>query len=491
MNAKKEKILLLSLFIFCLAIRIAFITQKNLWFDEVFSWHLSLTSFYDIIVSTANDIHPPLYYFTLKIWNFVFGDSVFSMRLLSALFTSGAVFFLYPISRRFMEPMQAILVVLLYSFSPLNLYYSQEVRMSAMNLFLNLGSIYFLMNLTDKIPPAAGFYRNRTAICYILFTAAALYTHYFSFFILIAQLIFILYCYIRSPKELRTFLYIFASIAVLYLVWIPDLLTHFTRGQSWRTPQNISSVIDEYLNYTKDLSLGLYYYYADYRVMEYLKYFIYFFFAASIAVVSIKRKPLQYKYLNLVLLAVFVPLLLAGILSFNQKIEFYRYLSILVPYISIMIVYGLMNFVYRPAGIVILAMFMVINIYGIRTHFNFDFKNDDYRALISDVESKFTPGERIYVQPHYNGWVIDYYKKQEHLNLPATAFVRYGWGEVMDSITVQKPESFWVVLDYSAVDTSKYASYRNELNSRFNEVSRNTYFLAPAKVELYRFTKKF
>ncbi len=88
MTPKKEKILLFTLFIFSLAIRVAFISQKNLWFDEVFSWHLSMTSFYDIIVRTANDIHPPLYYFTLKIWNLVFGDSVVSMRLLSALFTS-------------------------------------------------------------------------------------------------------------------------------------------------------------------------------------------------------------------------------------------------------------------------------------------------------------------------------------------------------------------------------------------------------------------
>ena len=491
MTPKKEKILLFTLFIFSLAIRVAFISQKNLWFDEVFSWHLSMTSFYDIIVRTANDIHPPLYYFTLKIWNLVFGDSVASMRLLSALFTSGSVFFLYPICRRFMDPLQSLLVILLYSLSPLNLYYSQEVRMSAMNLFLNLGSLYFLLKLTDRIPSPAGFYKDRNAVLFILFTSAALYTHYFSFFILAAELVFVTYCYFRSPKDLKVFIYVFATIGILYLAWIPDLLTHFTRGQSWRTPQSISAVLNEYLNYSKDLSLGLYYYYADYRVMEYLKYFIYFFFAASIAAVFLKRGALKNKYLNLVLLAVFVPLLLAGILSFNQKIEFYRYLSILVPYISIMLVYGFMNSVSKAAGIVILILFMLVNIYGISTHFNFDFKNDDYRALISDVESRFKPGERIYVEPHYNGWVIDYYRKQENLKLPPPAFVRYGWNEVMDSISIQKPESFWVVLDYSAVDTSKYSSYRSELNSKFIEEYRNTYFLAPAKVELYRYRQKF
>ena len=61
----------------------------------------------------------------------------------------------------------------------------------------------------------------------------------------------------------------------------------------------------------------------------------------------------------------------------------------------------------------------------------------------------------------------------------------------MDSISIQKPEIFWVVLDYSAVDTSKYSSYRSELNSKFIEEYRNTYFLAPAKVELYRYRQKF
>ena len=145
MNTKTEKILRLVVFIFCLAIRLAFISQKNLWFDEVFSWHLSMNSFYEIIVRTSNDIHPPIYYFTLKIWNFIFGDSVAVMRLLSALFASAAIFFIFPVSRRFMDPIQAFLVIIMYSVSPLNLYYSQEVRMSAMNLFLNIGSVYFLL----------------------------------------------------------------------------------------------------------------------------------------------------------------------------------------------------------------------------------------------------------------------------------------------------------------------------------------------------------
>jgi uncharacterized membrane protein len=156
MTKKTERIFLFTIFAVCLAIRIAFINQKNLWFDEVFSWHLTLGSFYEIVVRTSADIHPPLYYFLLKIWSFVFGDSVISLRLLSALFMSLAVFFIYPVSRRVLSSENSFFVLLLYCVSPLNVYYAQEVRMAAMNLFLNAGSVYFLLRLTDnckeKIP---------------------------------------------------------------------------------------------------------------------------------------------------------------------------------------------------------------------------------------------------------------------------------------------------------------------------------------------------
>src|SRR5437867_3856820 len=102
MNFRQERLILSAIFLFCFAIRMVYLDQKNLWFDEVFSWNITLGSFYEIIVRTTNDIHPPLYYFILKIWIFLFGDSIFTMRLLSAACTSLAVFFIYGISKRFL-----------------------------------------------------------------------------------------------------------------------------------------------------------------------------------------------------------------------------------------------------------------------------------------------------------------------------------------------------------------------------------------------------
>lgn len=488
MNPKTEKVLVLLVFIVCLALRLSFITQKNLWFDEVFSWHLSLDSFYEIIVRTSNDIHPPLYYFTLKIWNSVFGDSVGAMRLLSALFTSSSVFFLYSFSRRYLEPNKAMLVILLYSISPLNLYYGQEVRMAAMNLFLNLGSVYFLMKLMDKPHDYHRIFNEKFAFSFVIFTVAAIYTHYFSFFILAAELLYIIYTYRSNLKQYVAYLYLLLSIGLVYLIWVPELVSHFSRGQSWRSPQTFIMVLHEYVNYIRDLNLGLYYYYSNLQIVKYITYF-----AAIVLVISLAgvlfRKNAGKDSPTLILLVLFVPLILAGLISLKQRIEFYRYLSILVPYISFFIVYGLTKWNNKYFTTAIIGLLIAINIYGINIHYSFGFKNDDYRSLISKINNEFKPGDRIFVEPHFNGWVINYYKKQENLQLPKPVYVRYGWNEVLDSISAQNPNRFWVVLDYSAVDTSQYQNYISGLKKTYKLNERTTYFLAPTKVELYNFSK--
>lgn len=495
MNKRTERILLFAIFGFTLGIRLAFITQKNLWFDEVFSWHLSLDSFYEIIVRTSADIHPPLYYWVLKIWSFFFGDSVFSIRFLSALFTSSAVFFIYPLAKRVLNPVYAVLVLALYSVSPLNLYYSQEARMSAMNLFLNAGSLYFLLILTDKLKFIGSDYRiymkKKEFWLYVIFTVSALLTHYFSFFLLFAQLIYLYILYRNNFDKYKPFIIAYNFMIAAYLFWIPPLFEHLTKGQSWRTPQTVMQVLSEYMNYIKDLNLGLYYHYTN---LDFVKYSSIFYLA--VIVISLagfiygKFYKEKDKSIVLIVLVMFIPLLLAGIISLKQKVEFYRYLSIIVPYILIFVIYGVSKFEKKYIIFPLTAIILGINVFGVRLHYSFEFKNDDYRPLIKTIENEFMEGDKIYVEPHYYGWLIDYYKIQDKLLIPKTTYIRYGWAEVLDSLNTQKPERFWVVFDYSAVDTTKYASYISGLDARFSRDFYSAYYTAPYRIDLYRYSQK-
>jgi len=57
------------------------ITASTIWFDEAFSAYISQFSFFDIARYTATDVHPPLYYWILKLWTEFFGTSELAFRL--------------------------------------------------------------------------------------------------------------------------------------------------------------------------------------------------------------------------------------------------------------------------------------------------------------------------------------------------------------------------------------------------------------------------
>ena len=66
-------------------IPLAYWTQSY-WRDEVFRVLMAKYSFVDIIRLTYNDGQPPLYYFLLKFWINIFGDSEIATRTLSLIF---------------------------------------------------------------------------------------------------------------------------------------------------------------------------------------------------------------------------------------------------------------------------------------------------------------------------------------------------------------------------------------------------------------------
>ena len=59
--------------------------HTNIWFDEAYTVGLVNHSFSEIWQITGNDVHPPLYYWMLKIISLLFGSSILVYRLFSAV----------------------------------------------------------------------------------------------------------------------------------------------------------------------------------------------------------------------------------------------------------------------------------------------------------------------------------------------------------------------------------------------------------------------
>ena len=55
--------------------------SHNVWTDEAFSLQLLRGNVRDIIIGTANDVHPPFYYLYAKLFKVIFGDSFLVQKI--------------------------------------------------------------------------------------------------------------------------------------------------------------------------------------------------------------------------------------------------------------------------------------------------------------------------------------------------------------------------------------------------------------------------
>jgi Predicted membrane protein len=66
----------------CMA-RLYHVTHPVLWLDEAYSVTLAGMPLAQIILHTARDVHPPLYYLLLHFWMDAFGNSLLAVRGMS------------------------------------------------------------------------------------------------------------------------------------------------------------------------------------------------------------------------------------------------------------------------------------------------------------------------------------------------------------------------------------------------------------------------
>lgn len=211
------------------------LTARSLWFDEAFSWRLIQFPFSEMIARDATDVHPPLYYILLKLWSVVFATSLVAMRSFSVLFAgltilAGYLFTSYAWRSRPAGFIAAILLAL----SGFQIQFAWEARMYTVGTFLVLISSWLLLRAI----------RGRQIadwVFYALCISALSYVHYYAFFSIAAQGVFVLGYIIVQTKgrlgeilQLRTFWLAtgaFVLAAALFIPWLPTFLSQNSQVQ--------------------------------------------------------------------------------------------------------------------------------------------------------------------------------------------------------------------------------------------------------------------
>jgi mannosyltransferase len=227
--------MLLGILLIAAILRFYALEGSSLWSDEGNTWALVQRSFATIARDAAADIHPPGYYWLLKLWATVFGISGASLRAFSALAGVLLVGVVYAVGRR-MDVLTAnraamgLTAAWLAALNPFQLYYSQEARMYLLLTLAGAGLFWALLTWIDR--ESAGQSVRTPLIGFILCGALGLWTHY-SFPILLAAAgvgyVWHWRTLLRNRQQpARAIIrYVLANLVVLLLFapWLPTAIT--------------------------------------------------------------------------------------------------------------------------------------------------------------------------------------------------------------------------------------------------------------------------
>ena len=231
-------------------------TAIALWHDEAFSaLYIRDYGWKEMMYRIGLDVHPPLYYLLLRLWNYVFGSGILSLRGFSILFGTLTIWAGYLfVKKAFGSKRLALLSAFMLAINPFQAQYSVEARMYTLGTFLILLSSFWLLKAMDS-----GKWKDW--LIYGVLAAACIYTHYYLVFSVAAQGVYLLYWLYKNrkttkPLNLKSLTMRAAGAyglsVILFLPWLKQFLIQRSRVEAqywipamdrWSIPSTIWKMI--------------------------------------------------------------------------------------------------------------------------------------------------------------------------------------------------------------------------------------------------------
>lgn len=440
--------------------------NSSTWFDESYSAYLIRGNFFDIWSMTSIDVHPPLFYFLLKLWSFIAGTSLVALRSMSVFFGVVSIILLFRLLHRHFNLTTAIIGSFFFTLSPMFIRYGQEMRMYTIVIALVIAATDVMLCALDAKNPKKS---RRLWFLYAILIALGMWTHYFTALAWIAQLVYILYRQdIFTKGGLKKFwqdktrrnlmLQTYGLAIVCYIPWIPFFLKQSAsvQGGFWIGPVNLEAVVNffsESLLYVaprelKDWLLPLtialliltiflsirVYRQANKESREKLLAILALIFVPPITLVILSLPPLspvymtRYMIFSLALAWVFCGIIISATLAQSRKHKLTIITALLLTTCAVM---GIINVTNRePNGYV--------------------------GYTVQDIMSIAQPGEPLLMHSDWNYYDAVVYDSAEHPVVFYNDWSEYAWGSmepirqyhynVFDNLDewLSEHDSFWV-----------------------------------------------
>jgi len=182
--------------------------------DDAFTLVIGQQSLPALLRQSQNEPHPPLFYVLLHYWQMAAGPSEFSGRFLGLWFGVAGLAALYLVGRRLGGSWLGLLAALLGAANPFLIAFGQQVRMYTLAVLLCTCSVALLGRALE----GSGRWRW---LAWFGSSLLAVYSHFFSFFVLGAEIVFVAWWAIRRRRwPARGWLASLGVIALCYAPWI-------------------------------------------------------------------------------------------------------------------------------------------------------------------------------------------------------------------------------------------------------------------------------
>lgn len=353
----KPKVLLIIILAIGSILRLYNITAASLWHDEAFSALLIRYPFSEMIDRIILDVHPPLYYILLRLWDILLGDSLLSLRLFSAFFSILTIYFTYLFVKiAFRNENLSLISAAFIAINPFQIQYATEARMYTLGTFLIMFSSWALVralesqsyavqetlknacssSLTNPDDNRSPFKRKLSAlsamvgkykwwIVYGISAVMAIYTHYYLIFSVAAQALFIILLALKNhglklkelikSENIKGAIFAYVITFLLFLPWLPILLKQLSQVEAnyWIPAMDRYSIPNTILHIFSGTNI----YTSSTNLIVLSIIFL------SVMITALVREKNYYKWL--VAFSFLIPFVIAIVLSFKRSLYLDRY----------------------------------------------------------------------------------------------------------------------------------------------------------------------
>ncbi len=366
-----------------------------------------------LFAAAAADVHPPGYFLLLHVWMSIAGADPAVLRLPSEVAAVLCVPALGLLATTVYGRRVGLVATTLGAVSPFWIWHGQEARMYP---FLLLFTILATCGLVQALQLERGWGWPAFAVL----TVAAVYTHYFAWLVVAAQLAFVLARWKRiSRRQLLAALTAAGTILLAYLPWLCTLIWLY-RGAA--DPNLQTPDLYTPLNLLSEFLFGYLPLTATSQVVAAWPLLI----LLALGLGALGRAPSWRGLLMWSLLA--VPLLISFAVSFTfRPLVTERYLIVVTPalYILLAVAVAHVRRDWAQAALVVAVTIALAVALQVQRTAPDNPAAEDHLAAVSYVESHAQPGDAVILDPAFNAFPYSYYART---SLPGYAVPAGGQG---------------------------------------------------------------